>query len=459
MMINNLFDILLKKKDSTDVALICNQEHISYQELYNAAKLEADKCNIHNKVVGVRTQNNIVTVIKLFSLWKNNNMIVFLNPKLNISECEAILNYCKADLFINISTNSNLNIVEYQNKKHTYYDKDVAVVIPTSGTTNKSKLIKISHNALLNGMICTSRFSKRDIKSKDLIILSLATRTALEGQLLTGLYIGESIILYNGNLNVRVLLNTLNEHSISHINLVPTLLNLVLNYLEKRELCIECLKNVILVGERISPLIINKFYMYFIGTSLLYGYGLTETGPISFGTMNPEKNNTFVGNLNDFPEVFVKEKSCSDNISEILVQSNMVMDGYLGIDDVFEDGWFATGDIGRVSENKDLMITGRIKNIINYAGQKIFPEEVEDILMQSGYIDDVCVTNENDSLSGEIVVANVVLKENITIDEKQIIGLCKGKLADYKIPQKIYFTESLKNNKNGKKVRYNKKNN
>ncbi len=451
----NLVEIINKHKDDRNTALICDEQEIKYYELYKRVVLVAEKSYFRKQVVGLKVNNSIECVVELFALWLNQNTVIMLDSNLTELEYNKILSFCNAQGMIEFNNHeTKITIFDFQFNKNKNME-NIAVIIPTSGTTSSSKFINISHSALIKGVECTKKFSKRNEYSRDLILLSLVTRTALEGQLLVGLYLGEVIVLNHYILNPRKIVNLLLIHNITHINVVPSILRLIVKYIENQTITFESLEMFIVVGENIDNILCSKFYMNFKDVILLYGYGLTETGPIVFGEIKMWKNDISVGNINHFPEVYIQEKKIDENIYEIMVKSEMLMEGYYGCEaESFVNGWFSTGDLGRITKDGELIIIGRIKNIINCAGKKIYPEEVEDLILQSGYIEEVLVKGEKDKLVGEKVVAYVVAKKGKKVEVKEIKSYCKGKISEYKIPCEIYSVKNIEKNINGKKIRY-----
>lgn len=132
-----------------------------------------------------------------------------------------------------------------------------------------------------------------------------------------------------------------------------------------------------------------------------------------------------------------------DNMLEI--KSNTTMLGYLNATNPFtSDGWFKTGDMVE-KDGEWLRILGRDSDMINIGGQKVFPIEIENILLQMCGVQDACVSKETNSILGNIIVANIVMKSTLSKSErlKFIRGHCLKFLEAYKVPQKIYFVDEL----------------
>ena len=114
--------------------------------------------------------------------------------------------------------------------------------------------------------------------------------------------------------------------------------------------------------------------------------------------------------------------------------------------------WLHTGDLGYFDAEGYLYLTGRIKNIIISGGINIYPEEIEQILLQHECVEDVCVVGEEHKMMGEMPIAKLVLKSDMTSAELK--QYCSQRLADYKVPIRFDFVESLSKTYNGKIKRF-----
>ena len=116
--------------------------------------------------------------------------------------------------------------------------------------------------------------------------------------------------------------------------------------------------------------------------------------------------------------------------------------------EVLLDGWFDTGDIGGLDEEGYLFITGRVKNVINFCGMKIFPEEVEAVLNRYSGIKESRVYGKDHHQYGQIVCADIVAAESMVLDDLRLD--CYRKLAKYKVPKEFSFVDVLSKTASGK---------
>jgi long-chain acyl-CoA synthetase len=189
-------------------------------------------------------------------------------------------------------------------------------------------------------------------------------------------------------------------------------------------------------------------------------YGLSETIVIGSGTTTlPEyphlmKNYQSVGVPVGYSEVKIvnsgdpEQELSAGEPGEIALRGPAVAKGYWNMAEataaVFRhDGWFLTGDIGYLDENGILCITDRKKDMIIMSGWKIYPTEVENVIIQHPAVTDVAVFGIPDERRGEIVVAAAVLRPGSGLTENQLGAYCRDHLAGYKIPRKLVIVDAL----------------
>jgi acyl-coenzyme A synthetase/AMP-(fatty) acid ligase len=143
-------------------------------------------------------------------------------------------------------------------------------------------------------------------------------------------------------------------------------------------------------------------------------------------------------------------------VDDILwIKSDYRMIGYLNAPSDFdEQGWFNTNDKVEV-DGEYFKILGRTTDIINVGGQKVYPAEIEDVILSLHNIGDVAVFGEANPLLGQIIVAKVILKDEEPISEvkKRIRKACKNKLTSFKVPAKVMLAEGQLHTSRHKKTR------
>lgn len=171
-----------------------------------------------------------------------------------------------------------------------------------------------------------------------------------------------------------------------------------------------------------------------------------------------EENLTSVGRASPVATVGIMSPSGdllpSGEVGEIVVQGPLVMSGYLDGPDMtaatIVDGWLHTGDLGLIDARGYVYIRGRLREVINSGGFKIFPGDVEAVLAQHPAVAECCVFGVEDEKWGEAVQAAVRLTPNIMVDGSELIGFVKRELGSVKAPKAIHFVVELPRNAAGK---------
>jgi len=189
-------------------------------------------------------------------------------------------------------------------------------------------------------------------------------------------------------------------------------------------------------------------------------YGLSETIVIGSGTTTlPEyphltKNYQSVGVAVGYTEVRIvsvddpETEMPPGETGEIALRGPSVAKGYWNLPEataaVFRhDGWFLTGDIGYMDADGILYITDRKKDMIIMSGWKVYPTEVENVIVQHPAVADVAVFGVPDERKGEVPVAAVVLKAGATLTEGELESFCRQHLAGYKVPRRLIIVDAL----------------
>lgn len=459
--------------------------------------------------------------VALFASVMSGATVVPLDIKLTLSELKSILSDCKpkiilissqfADIALDLkkqldflenifvinssqvsvlSSINNLEKIENNIKvKRTL--EELAFIIYTSGTTGSPKGVMITFKNLLSQIQDFEKLFNIKSSNNFLSILPLNHLFELNVGFLFPLYCGSSITFVK-SLTPREISQTMQERKITNVISVPLFLKMIKNGIESeirkqtklKQLIFKiffmissvipfsALKKILFfsihkkLGGNLDSFICgaapltNEIISFFIniGINVYQGYGLTETSPcISSNTPRHNK----IGSVG---KPFESIKLKIDKNSEILVKGPNVMQGYYNSYELTQsafnkEGWFHTGDIGKLDKEGYLYITGRIKNLIVLGGgKKVHPEEVESVLLTSDMFKEVCVIgtkiesgkNKGYEKVSAIITPSDALAEKFNnnktvikdIIENEIKLLCT-KIAPYKHPKEIivYYKE------------------
>jgi long-chain acyl-CoA synthetase len=139
---------------------------------------------------------------------------------------------------------------------------------------------------------------------------------------------------------------------------------------------------------------------------------------------------------------------------EIVIRGPNIMLGYWNRPDdsaeALRGGWFHSGDIGYTDDDGYIFLVDRVKDMINSAGFKVWPREVEEVLFTHPAIRECAVVGLADQLKGEIPAVFIVLREGATLSAPELDAFCRQKLAAYKVPRHVEFIDALPKNATGK---------
>ncbi len=226
----------------------------------------------------------------------------------------------------------------------------------------------------------------------------------------------------------------------------PTFINLLLLSEAHKRYDLSSLELVTYGTEVMPESALKQFHQLFPNTRLLQTYGLSEVGILRSKSKSSDSLWVKVGG-----EGF--ETRVVDGMLEIKAKSAIL--GYLNAENPFtEDGWFKTGDVVEV-DGEYIRSLGRKSEMINVGGEKVYPAEVESVLQLIDGVEEVVVSGEPNSITGQIVKARVRLAREEKPDEfrKRMHAFCREKLAKFKIPLKVVLVDETLHSERFKKMR------
>ena len=237
--------------------------------------------------------------------------------------------------------------------------------------------------------------------------------------------------------DVNSICSAIEKNKIELLPTTPSFLNLLIQSGVYNDYDLTSLKLITYGTEVMPQTTLQKVKEVLPNVRLQQTYGLSELGVLS---SRSECDDTLWVKLGGQGfQTKVKDQT-------LWIKSDFAMLGYLNADSPFDsEGWFNTQDIVEV-QGEYFRILGRSTDLINVGGNKVYPAEIENLLLTLHNIKDVAITSEPNVLLGNIVVAKVVLESEEPINEvrRRIREFCKSKLASYKIPSKVIVTtESL----------------
>lgn len=261
----------------------------------------------------------------------------------------------------------------------------------------------------------------------------------LLGSLMTG------AAFYAEPIEPRILAETIERERINMVLAPPFMLHLLNQTSFRKEPDFSSVRLFLTGGAAVSPAVVRAFCERF-GISLTLSYGATEAGHVGCGCDRERQlDQGWVGHPHRGVTVEIRDDDGrplpAGQEGAVAVRSPAVASGYLGYkDDAFRDGWFVIGDIGRLDADGHLYVLGRRRPMINVAGKKVSPLEVELCLRSHPAVAEVLVT-ASESTAGQRVKASVVRMAEVTAAELR--QYCGARLADYKVPRQVEFVATL----------------
>ena len=383
----------------------------------------------------------------------SNARAIFLDDKLSekVSNLEKdskdiLVKKIKSTADLTLLTN---NVKENDGDKITPYDP--AVIIYTSGTTGNPKGAVLSHLNLISDSFSISQRFEFDKKTRALCILPLFHNNGQITTLLSPLYVGGSAIIVKGKVGINLVWDLVNQYNATWTSMMASILSILLSLSKERK--DNSLTGILCGGQKLTNTIQKKFEDRF-HVPIFEGYGLTET--TSFSCINDfpatKRKSGSVGKPLITNEMAILDENNNrvsvDEEGEICIRGYNVMIGYLGLEQknnqVFKNGWFHSGDYGRMDSEGYYYFHGRRDFLIIRGGENIYPTEIENVLYKHPDVDECAIIGIPDKFMGEEICAFIKIKKNKTVSEKNFKDFFVGKIADYKQPKKIIIINNLK---------------
>lgn len=328
----------------------------------------------------------------------------------------------------------------------------VCYVYFTSGTTSEPKGVMLSganHESFTR--ICTQYWQPVTAESRHLCFVPFSHGFGTIFLVPLALRTGGALYILRAFHPMRVI-DAIAHHGITHIYGVPSHYQQLLR-MPGAACTLSKLKMAFCAAAKLEHELMLRWEEA-SGTVLCEGYGLIETCCGTTWRVGVPSRGT--GDMGPCPDPHLAEFAIFDEemrrlgpgeTGQIAVRGQSVMQGYLKREtltaQVMVDGWFLTGDEGHITADGELFLTGRIKDIINIAGIKVSPFEVEAVLQNHPAVAEVAVVATSDALYGEVVKAYVRPRENVEICERDLIRFASERLINFQVPKRVEFLDAF----------------
>ncbi|HEU5135766.1 MAG TPA: long-chain-fatty-acid--CoA ligase [Steroidobacteraceae bacterium] len=346
---------------------------------------------------------------------------------------------------------------------HTAGPDDLALICYTSGTTGKPKGCVHRHRGVMHSSVAIAHWHDVRQHGCALVVLPLFHVTGMQNSMNTHVYAGSRMVLMP-RWNREAAFAAIARHEVSTITTVPAMIvDLISNYDPARH----DLSSMRLIGGggAAMPGAVAARLQEVCGLTYIEGYGMTETlAPTHINPGDRPKPQCLGIPIFDTDARIIDPQTLAElsqgEVGEIIVSGPQVLDEYWNKPDenaacfLVRDGrkFLRTGDLGRVDEDGYYHFVDRLKRMINAAGFKVWPAEVEALLYGHPGVQEACVIGKNDPRSGELVKALVVPREaaRATLTAAELIAWSGERMAAYKVPREVEFVASLPKSATGK---------
>ena len=470
---------------SERVAVVEGEKRIAYGTLFSMVEdlssFLVSRGVVHGDRVAVLLPNSLEFITGFFGVVNIGAIAVPLNTaykeeelKYHISNCSPRIILTEEGLRPVAETSANqtgasIAVIRGNTKDSSFFNNkvsseinygllpdDEAIYLYSTGSTGKPKCVARTHLnliALAENHTQTVGWTSDD---KILFVVPLSHTYAL-GNFISGIKVGASLYVLS-SFNRNKVIDLIEGEAITIFPAVPFMLDVLAGTFLPNPRDFSSLKMVISAG---SPLLKDVFYRFHekFGIYPRQLYGSTETGVIAMNlSENIERDFDSVGQPVKNVEVKILREDGmvvrTGEEGEIIVKSSSMTSGYRSLPEdtmsVFRNGYYHTGDLGTIDNEGYIRIIGRKKTFINISGNKVNPREVENQISRHSKVKEVVVLGVSDSKGNEVVKAVIVPESGLTV--KEIYEFCKGKIADFKIPRKIEFRESIPKGPTGKVI-------
>ena len=401
-----------------------------------------DKHNISSKVVVILGDYSFYNLALFFALYENKNIIVPITSNIKkvqddfIEEsfCQTIIKTDEKNLLIqNLKTTFSHNMIDNLREKNSS-----GLILFSSGSTGKPKAMIHNLDTLIDS------FKDKKEKSMNMLVFLMFDHIGGLNTVFNALCMGACLIIPKIK-DAKTICELIEKYKIMVLPSSPTFLNLILISEEYKNYDLSSLRMITYGTETMPQSLLLKLKEVFPKVKFLQTFGTSETG---ISTTSSKSSNSLFMKLEDING----EYKIVEN--ELWLRSKTQVLGYLNasMDSFTSDGWFKTGDLVEV-DGEYIKIIGRAKEVINVGGQKVLPAEVESMILSIEEISDCMVYAEQNAITGQTVVCDVVLNKKIENIKKRVRVFCKDRLDTYKIPTKVNVVDKTNFSDRFKKIR------
>lgn len=362
-----------------------------------------------------------------------------------------------------VPTSPDLPLSEWKGRNALEISEDYAIEFATSGTTGNPKAVGCLHSNIIDNIKMIPH-QVPGLLAPSSIFLNVLPNFHTFGNNVAGLLpllSGVRQVVVPSFMPVDNTIDAMRQSGCNVIIGVPTVMSFLIGTLAKKGERLNDMHFVMSGGDRLNVQMDERSKKV-LGVGIIEGYGLTECSPVVACSHSQEtKKLGTVGPCLKSYELRITDREGNPlGLHEegvLWVKGPSVAPGYFRDPEntkaLYDGEWFNTGDVVQIDEDGYIKIVDRATDIIIVGGFNVYPQEVEEVLCEHPAVHSAVAVGEKSRISGEQVKAFVILKENATVDVKELKNFCKERLAHYKVPRKIGFVEEYPLSPAGKILR------
>lgn len=340
--------------------------------------------------------------------------------------------------------------------------QDVAVLLYTGGTTGLPKGAMLTHrNIVTNTVQFTRWYAFEPGAEVSLGAIPMFHSGGMSGVMNVPLSAGATLLVLP-RFQAAAVARAVTQYRVTRLFGVPTMFIALLNDAEGRRAEYASLR-ACRTNAAPLPITVKQAFDALVGREVLIeGYGLTEASPLTHANPIQRARAGSIGIPLPDTDARIVDLDTGQDVGpgqpgELLLRGPQVMRGYWqrpeATAQALHGGWLHTGDVACIDAEGYFTIVDRCKDMINTAGFKVWPREVEEVLYAHPAVQLAAVVGVPDDYRGEVVTAFVVPKKGHQVDENELLAFCRTRLSTYKVPRRLTFRTSLPTSGAGKILR------
>jgi acyl-coenzyme A synthetase/AMP-(fatty) acid ligase len=430
-----------------NTAVVSEDIKFSYSELDLEVSAVLNKIKEENissgEIVFLLSDYSFTAIAWLLALVENKNIVVPVTSLVE-KEISERINGLASGVVVNLRLDTISRVLENKERhdiiKKLNIENKSGLIIFSSGSTGKAKSMVHDLDNLM------SVYLDKRIRKMTFMVFLMFDHIGGINTLFNCLATGATIVIPSKREPEEVI-RLIDNYKVQILPTSPTFLNLILmsGALDKYDT--SSLRLITYGTEVMQESLLKRLKQSFTRVKFLQTFGTSETGIMK--SSSKSSTSTFI-KLDDPDQEYKIVKG------ELWLRSKTQVLGYMNssMESFTEDGWFMTGDLVE-QDGEYIKIKGRLKEVINVGGEKVLPAEVESMLLSHPYIIDCSVHGEINPITGQTVIANLVVNEGLDkkLIKKEIKSFCKDNMEGYKVPTKFKFVEANEYTDRFKKVR------